>query len=472
MAREMFFKQRYDYSIYKNDPVIKVKAPIGSTITLYNTIKDVSVQRTVSEDWTYFKHVLKPLSNEGTEIWAIMISNGTIFNRTLLKRNRELEQVNINSGKTTVYEVVLDKFSGTIESGTDYSYTGQYSVCEDSKRGFKYLKLTSSGILYLNSLSTLDVVVIGGGGGGSSCGGGGGGGYYRRQIIRTPATKDIDSTQTDKFLSSYQVIIGEGGESDQNGGESCIKLIDPTKTLTGFDCPIYDEVGLQRLPLESDYQDPTACPVLIKAGGGKTGDSSGNGGAGGSGGGGCGRMGYDGGAGGVNGSNGYPGKQTANHQTNGGIGSGISTLSIDMMIDEKGKPLYSLGGGGSGGYKYTNQDFGGEFFINVITGFIAGVTTIHLDEWGDYYRLSKWDNTKKFGAGGSGNLLGGDGGFYNANGKGYTPPNNNYSNYKLLPNNGCGGGGGGLMIVTDLVDNSDPVPGGSGSSGVVLIRFL
>ena len=113
-----------------------------------------------------------------------------------------------------------------------FSFTGEYLYIDDGDGDWR-VKFLSSGTLTPNENLTVDIFAVGGGSGGRSgkytygpvyyngvevgytyehhSGGGGAGGYT--------------ATVTDKVLQAghtYQVVVGQGGKVNQDGGESSL----------------------------------------------------------------------------------------------------------------------------------------------------------------------------------------------------------------------------------------------------------
>ena len=192
--------------------------------------------------------------------------------------------------------VVIRNHRGTEQTVLPtYTYTGNSQLIDDGNGNWR-IKFLTSGTLTLTSLgigtSKIDVFLVGGGAGGAGSGAGGGGGY-------TKTVKKVSVT----LKSSNAIVIGAGGNADENGGSS---------SAFGY-----------------------------SVSGGKTGNF--DGGDGGSGGG----SGFrkqelasagSGGSDGSNGGNGY---------YNGGTGQGTTTREFG----EASGTLYA-GGGGGGGNNY------------------------------------------------------------------------------------------------------------------------
>ena len=192
--------------------------------------------------------------------------------------------------------VVIRNHRGTEQTVLPtYTYTGNSQLIDDGNGNWR-IKFLTSGTLTLTSLgigtSKIDVFLVGGGAGGAGSGAGGGGGY-------TKTVKKVSVT----LKSSNAIVIGAGGNADENGESS---------SAFGY-----------------------------SVSGGKTGNF--DGGDGGSGGG----SGFrkqelasagSGGSDGSNGGNGY---------YNGGTGQGTTTREFG----EASGTLYA-GGGGGGGNNY------------------------------------------------------------------------------------------------------------------------
>ena len=192
--------------------------------------------------------------------------------------------------------VVIRNHRGTEQTVLPtYTYTGNSQLIDDGNGNWR-IKFLTSGTLTLTSLgigtSKIDVFLVGGGAGGAGSGAGGGGGY-------TKTVKKVSVI----LKSSNAIVIGAGGNADENGGSS---------SAFGY-----------------------------SVSGGKTGNF--DGGDGGSGGG----SGFrkqelasagSGGSDGSNGGNGY---------YNGGTGQGTTTREFG----EASGTLYA-GGGGGGGNNY------------------------------------------------------------------------------------------------------------------------
>ena len=98
---------------------------------------------------------------------------------------------------------------GYYDVGFDFTYTGKYKTRPDG-----VVELLSSGDITFNDNVDIDLFLVGGGAGGAentditySAGGGGGSGYT--QTIREFAAS-----------GSYQIVIGEGGAINKNGGNT------------------------------------------------------------------------------------------------------------------------------------------------------------------------------------------------------------------------------------------------------------
>lgn len=190
--------------------------------------------------------------------------------------------------------VVIRNAKQIVDVLVDFTYTGDYIYLNDGSDNWR-IKFLTSGVFIPNEDINMDVFLVGGGGGGGrgqsgygKGGGGGGGGYVTNANITVKAGK------------SYNVVIGEGGVSREDGTAS---------TAFGF-----------------------------TAKGGK-GSFYSEGGTGGSGGGGGGT-----GSGASGGSNGENGNKLTGGE-GGGTGQGTTTREFG---DENGR-LYA-GGGGGGGY--------------------------------------------------------------------------------------------------------------------------
>lgn len=196
-----------------------------------------------------------------------------------------------------------------------FSYTGSYEVVQDDDKiisesdyetytGNWKIRFLTSGTLSFASLNSasngIDIFLVGGGGGGGNGayapGGGGGGGY----------TKTVGNVQVSLDFS-YDIIVGNGGNSQATGGNS-----------SAFD---------------------------ISVNGGKNGVGAWDGAHGGSGGSGGGASIYSGDSRGYDGSN---GGSRSTH--NGGIGQGFSTREFYEIDKNTSATLYSTGGNGVGGW--------------------------------------------------------------------------------------------------------------------------
>ena len=109
--------------------------------------------------------------------------------------------------------VVIRNHRGTEQTVLPtYTYTGNSQLIDDGNGNWR-IKFLTSGTLTLTSLgigtSKIDVFLVGGGAGGAGSGAGGGGGY-------TKTVKKVSVT----LKSSNAIVIGAGGNADENGGSS------------------------------------------------------------------------------------------------------------------------------------------------------------------------------------------------------------------------------------------------------------
>ena len=182
-----------------------------------------------------------------------------------------------------------------------FAYTGECEVIDDGNGDWR-MKLLSGGTFISDGNILVDVFLLGGGGGGgnggnSDGGGGGGGGYANTGIVKIIRGQ------------SYEIVVGEGGESESAGEAS------------------------------------TAFGAIANGG---CGGSGGTGGCGGSGGGaGASSNTYSGRVGGSEGSDGN------NARNYGGPGQQMGTREFG----ETTGTLYAGGGGGGGGYNTSTGNF-------------------------------------------------------------------------------------------------------------------
>ena len=99
-------------------------------------------------------------------------------------------------------------------AGTDFTYTGDYSVDYNDKNDYWTLKFLTSGTFKPLKAMSVDVFLVGGGAGGgtgtlSNEAPGGGGGY-------TTTTKKVSLSAN----TSYSIVIGDGGAIATNGGST------------------------------------------------------------------------------------------------------------------------------------------------------------------------------------------------------------------------------------------------------------
>lgn len=222
------------------------------------------------------------------------VENGvTYYYRAFLYNSKKQHQ-------TTILNAVV---SATPKAFSLPTFTGQHTIFGDETKG--RIEMYSSGTLTLSE-TVYDLFAVGGGGGGGyggSIGGGGGGGGYTSTALNSQLTRN-----------NYSVVIGVGGISSGDGGDTEIQSV-------------------------------------ISAQGGRGGRSGGSGtgggGSGGSGGGGGGGEKFGGGNGGSNGGSGING---------GGNGQGKTTRAFEIIEGV----LYSGGGGGGEGKNYNSGGIGGD----------------------------------------------------------------------------------------------------------------
>lgn len=99
-------------------------------------------------------------------------------------------------------------------AGTDFTYTGDYTVDYNDKNDYWTLKFLTSGTFKPLKAMSVDVFLVGGGAGGATVSianeaPGGGSGY-------TSTNKKVSLTAN----TEYAIVIGEGGAAANNGGTS------------------------------------------------------------------------------------------------------------------------------------------------------------------------------------------------------------------------------------------------------------
>ena len=143
------------------------------------------------------------------EKWIDQYGNTYNFNDNIIFDINDFDENNYKKSIT---------LRSTVSKTSIFEYDGSYEVIDDNDNNWR-IKFKTSGMLKLKDNIEIDAFAVGGGGGGGTgylsymTGGGGGGGGYTSTINNVTLSNGVN----------YDIVIGNGGNSGQDGEKSYIK---------------------------------------------------------------------------------------------------------------------------------------------------------------------------------------------------------------------------------------------------------